>query len=85
MVVRVARQFALSGHLPDFSDYAIEICLGENVRFWPKAGMSYALHMSAFGGRADIPFAARTSAFDPKRTCREITIEAKFTRHRRQH
>ena len=27
-----------------------------------------ALHMSAFGGKADMPFALHMSAFDPKRT-----------------
>jgi hypothetical protein len=26
-----------------------------DVRYWPKADMSYALHMSACGGKADIP------------------------------
>ena len=27
-----------------------------------------AVHMSAFGGKADMPFALQMSAFDPKRT-----------------
>ena len=26
------------------------------VRSWPKADMSYALHMSAFGGKADMTY-----------------------------
>jgi hypothetical protein len=25
-----------------------------NVRYWPKADMAHALHMSAFGGKADV-------------------------------
>jgi len=29
-----------------------------------------ALHMSAFGSKADIHFAPQMSAFDPKRACR---------------
>jgi hypothetical protein len=30
--------------------------------------------MSAFGGKADMPFALHMSAFDPKRTSREIVM-----------
>ena len=33
-----------------------------------KRTCASALHMSAFGGKADMTFAAQMSAFDPKRT-----------------
>ena len=39
-----------------------------HVRYWHIADMRYAPHMSAIGGKADIPFALHMSAFDPKRT-----------------
>ena len=39
-----------------------------NVRFWHKADIPSALHMSAFGGKADIGFCAANVCFDPKRT-----------------
>jgi hypothetical protein len=56
-----------------------------NVRFWPKADMrAGALHMSAFGGKADMTFAAHMCAFDPKRTSGTLVIEAKFTRFQLQ-
>ena len=31
---------------------------GRNVRYWHKADMRSALHMSAFGGKADMTFCA---------------------------
>ena len=34
----------------------------------PKRTCRVALHMSAFGVRADMPFALKMSAYDPKRT-----------------
>jgi hypothetical protein len=41
--------------------------------FSPKRTSLAAPHMSAFGGKADMPFAARMSAFDPKRTSSNIS------------
>ena len=35
-----------------------------------------ALHMSAFGGKADMTFCAAMSAYDPKRTLRKDLLSA---------
>ena len=37
-----------------------------------------ALHMSAFGGKADIGFCAAHLAFDPKRTCLTHSVPQTF-------
>ena len=48
---------------------ADEVIDEPNVRYWHKADI-VAPHMSAFGCKADMPFALQMSAFDPKRTWR---------------
>jgi len=37
----------------------------EYARFWPIADIPSAAHMSAFGGKADMPFALQMYAYDP--------------------
>ena len=44
--------------------------------FGTKRTSLVAPHMSAFGGKADIPFALHMSANDPKRISAEIAYEA---------
>ena len=34
-----------------------------DVRYWHKADIACALHMSAFGGKADMPFCAAHVCF----------------------
>ena len=42
---------------------------GGDVRYWHIADIDCALHMSAFGGKADMTFMQlHMSAYDPKRT-----------------
>ena len=41
-----------------------------HVRFWPKADMARALHMSAFGGKADI------ATGGPKKDLEGLHVEA---------
>ena len=62
-----------------------------HVRFWPKADIPFAPHMSVFGNKADMTsafvvavgskaaclFAPHMSAFDPKRTSPFALIEAR--------
>jgi hypothetical protein len=44
------------GHFvpPDGFNHRRKARASQYVRFWPKADMASALHMSAFGGKADI-------------------------------
>jgi hypothetical protein len=44
---------AVSGHVPGFILVRVEL---SNVRHWPIADMALALHMSAFGSKADVAF-----------------------------
>src|SRR4030095_4670753 len=39
-----------------------------SVRYWPKQTWASALHMSAFGGKADMTFCNANVCFCPKRT-----------------
>src|SRR5262249_55413932 len=48
----------------------------------PKRTCASALQMSAFGGKADMPFASQMSAYDPKRTCREFWSQQPMVQRR---
>ena len=44
-------------------DFGGAWAIGQNVRYWHKADMASALHMSAFGGKADMTFCAARFCF----------------------
>ena len=50
--------------LPWSNDKPAIAATSSDVRFWPKAD---ALHMSAFGGKADVPSAATAARVAPSR------------------